>query len=67
MSDALDDIEIDLLLEAIFRLYHYDFRHYARASMKRRLLHARSQLVVQAAAWRRLSAAINELLKEVEQ
>ena len=44
MSDALDDIEIDLLLEAIFRLYHYDFRHYARASMKRRLLHARSQL-----------------------
>ena len=27
----------------------------------------RSQLVVQAAAWRRLSVAINELLKEVEQ
>ncbi|MBN1260419.1 MAG: protein-glutamate O-methyltransferase CheR [Anaerolineae bacterium] len=30
-------IEIDLFLEAIFRRYGYDFRHYARASVRRRL------------------------------
>ena len=30
-------IEIDLLLEAIFRKYGYDFRNYARASIERRL------------------------------
>lgn len=44
MRDALEDIEIELLLESIYRRYHYDFRHYARASIKRRLLHARTQL-----------------------
>lgn len=36
--DALENIEIDLLLEAIFRKYGYDFRHYAPSSMKRRIL-----------------------------
>ncbi|KAK0341403.1 hypothetical protein LTR94_026495, partial [Friedmanniomyces endolithicus] len=35
---------VRLLLEAIFQRYHYDFRHYARASIKRRLLQAREQL-----------------------
>ncbi len=30
-------IEIDLLLEAIFRRYGYDFRSYARASIERRI------------------------------
>jgi chemotaxis protein methyltransferase CheR len=44
MSDSVEDIEIQLLLEAIYQRYHYDFRHYARASIKRRLLQARSQL-----------------------
>jgi len=34
-------IELDLLLEAIYRRYGYDFRHYARASIRRRLEHAR--------------------------
>lgn len=33
----IEDIEIDLLLEAVFRRYGYDFRHYARASMERRI------------------------------
>lgn len=33
---ASEDIEIDLLLEAIFRRYGYDFRSYARASIERR-------------------------------
>jgi len=31
-----EDIEIDLLLEAIYRRYGYDFRSYARASIERR-------------------------------
>lgn len=37
IESAIEDIEIDLLLEAIYRKYHYDFRHYAGASLKRRL------------------------------
>jgi chemotaxis protein methyltransferase CheR len=32
-----EDLEIELLLEAIFRHYGYDFREYAAASLKRRL------------------------------
>lgn len=43
MSETIEDIEIQLLLDALYRHYHYDFRHYARASIKRRLLQARSQ------------------------
>lgn len=31
------EIEIKLLLEAVYLRYHYDFRHYSLASMKRRL------------------------------
>ncbi|MES2788206.1 MAG: CheR family methyltransferase [Planctomycetota bacterium] len=37
MSDKTEDIELRLLLEAIFRKYHYDFRGYSMASVKRRL------------------------------
>ncbi|MCW5200136.1 hypothetical protein VU05_05540, partial [Desulfobulbus sp. F1] len=36
-SGELEAIEIDLLLEAVFRRYGYDFRSYARASVVRRL------------------------------
>jgi len=43
-GDNVEDIEIQLLLEALFRRYHYDFRHYAQASIKRRLKQARLQL-----------------------
>jgi chemotaxis protein methyltransferase CheR len=35
--DDIEDIEINLFLEAIFQRYGYDFRHYARASVKRRV------------------------------
>src|SRR2546426_9955648 len=35
--DPLEDIEIDLLLEGIFRQYGFDFRNYARSSLKRRI------------------------------
>ena len=31
------DLELGLLLDAIFRRYHYDFRCYAEASLKRRV------------------------------
>jgi chemotaxis protein methyltransferase CheR len=34
------ELETDLLLEAIFRKYHYDFREYARPSLYRRLAQA---------------------------
>ena len=33
----LEDIEIKLLLEGVFRYYGYDFRNYAPASLKRRI------------------------------
>ncbi len=42
--DSVEDLEIDLLLEGLFQRYHYDFRHYARASIKRRLVQAREQM-----------------------
>lgn len=49
MSDSftpqkVEDIEIRLLLEALYFKYHYDFRNYAMASIKRRLKQAREQL-----------------------
>ena len=44
MSDRIEDLEIKLLLEALFQVYHYDFRGYAMASIKRRLRQAREQL-----------------------
>ncbi len=33
----LDSVEIDLLLEGVFRTYGFDFRHYARGSIRRRI------------------------------
>ncbi|MDR4478961.1 MAG: CheR family methyltransferase [Nitrospira sp.] len=39
-----DEIELQLFLEAIYRRYHYDFREYSRASIKRRLLLARERM-----------------------
>jgi len=35
-ADEVESIEMDLLLEAIFRRWGYDFRAYARASIERR-------------------------------
>lgn len=42
--EKVEDIEIRLLLEALYVRYHYDFRNYAMASIKRRLRQARGQL-----------------------
>lgn len=36
---GLEDLEIELLLEAIYRRYGYDFRGYSKASLRRRVLH----------------------------
>jgi len=44
MADKTEEIEIRLLLEALYQRYHYDFRHYAQASVKRRLKQALEQL-----------------------
>lgn len=40
MTRADHDIELDLLLAAIFEKYQYDFRNYAEASLRRRLANA---------------------------
>lgn len=40
MPHKTEDLEIRLLLEAIFQKYHYDFRAYSPASVKRRLRQA---------------------------
>ncbi len=44
MRREVSDLEIRLLLEAIYQRYHYDFRQYAIASVRRRLLQALSGL-----------------------
>jgi chemotaxis protein methyltransferase CheR len=55
-ADNLERLEVELLLEAIHRRYGFDFREYAKASLKRRL-------------WRRVSAehltSISGLLEKV--
>jgi chemotaxis protein methyltransferase CheR len=38
-TDDVEDVEIRLLLEGVQRIYGYDFRDYADASIKRRLTH----------------------------
>jgi chemotaxis protein methyltransferase CheR len=43
-QEATEDLEVQLLLEALFQRYHYDFRSYAQASLRRRLRQARDQL-----------------------
>lgn len=42
--EKIEDIEIRLLLEALYHRYHYDFRNYALSSIRRRLRQAREQL-----------------------
>nr|WP_303657325.1 CheR family methyltransferase [Asticcacaulis aquaticus] len=43
VHNKIEDIEVRLLLEAIHLKYHYDFRGYAMASIKRRLIQARDR------------------------
>lgn len=37
--NEIENLEIELLLEAVYRRYGYDFRSYARASISRRIRH----------------------------
>ncbi|MCJ2181614.1 protein-glutamate O-methyltransferase CheR [Novosphingobium sp. 1949] len=39
-GDSVEEIELDLLVEAIWRRYQYDFREYSRTSVLRRLQRA---------------------------
>ncbi len=37
LTEEIEEIEVDLLLEAIYRRYGHDFRNYSRVSIKRRI------------------------------
>jgi chemotaxis protein methyltransferase CheR len=37
-AEDVQDLEIELLLEAVYRRYGYDFRNYARSTLRRRIL-----------------------------
>lgn len=43
-QEEVDEIELELLLEAVWRRYRYDFRNYARSTLKRRLERAQHRL-----------------------
>lgn len=43
-NSSITDIELRLLMEAIYLKYSYDFRDYSGASQRRRIVHALSQL-----------------------
>jgi chemotaxis protein methyltransferase CheR len=53
------DIEVDLLVEAIYRKYAYDFRGYARASLRRRIVDALPKLGIE-----RISLLQDRLLRD---
>lgn len=61
VASSTFEIELPLLLEAVYRKYHHDFRGYALASLKRRLTHAMEQLEC-----RSLSQLQDRLLHESE-
>ncbi|OPH59388.1 chemotaxis protein CheR [Paenibacillus ferrarius] len=37
-NDELQNVEINLLLEGMYQMYGFDFRHYVRSSLRRRIL-----------------------------
>ena len=43
-QDEVEKIELDLFLDALYRRYGYDFRHYAKASVQRRAKHILANL-----------------------
>jgi chemotaxis protein methyltransferase CheR len=60
-DEELFDLELRLLLEAVYARYHHDFRHYARASLKRRVRQALARLEC-----RTLSALQERILRDPE-
>src|SRR5438046_1915580 len=59
--DDLQALEMELLLEAVFRRYGYDFREYAPASLARRIWN-----VVQEEGLRTISGLQEQLLHDPE-
>jgi len=60
-ADELVDLEIGLLMEGVYQVYGYDFRGYAEASLRRRLLQWLS-----ASGMESLSLAQSRLLRDRE-
>jgi chemotaxis protein methyltransferase CheR len=70
-SEPVEAIELDLLLEAVYRQYGYDFRNYARTSIRRRIGRVmadeqidtisglQARVLHDAAAWERLLQGIS--------
>lgn len=58
---SVDDVELRLLVEAIYHVYHYDFRRYARASLRRRMSAAMAHF-----GCRSLSELQGRLLREAD-
>lgn len=58
-SHEIENIEIDLLLEAIFSRYGYDFRDYARATVERR-----SRLFAKNSGFKNISELIPLILRD---
>lgn len=59
MTDKIEELEITLLLEALYQRFHYDFRDYSKASIKRRLKQLREKL-----GYRNYSAMLEGLLHD---
>jgi chemotaxis protein methyltransferase CheR len=59
LVDTLEDIEIGLLLEGLYRAHGFDFREYSRASLKRRVLE-----LMQAEKLETVSAFQNKILHD---
>jgi len=59
--ESVEDIEVDLLVEAIWRRYQYDFRDYSRASLLRRLQRAQSHF-----GYPHLSSLLDRILHDPE-
>jgi chemotaxis protein methyltransferase CheR len=57
VTDKIEDLEITLLLEALYQRFHYDFRGYSKASIKRRLKQLKERL-----GFRNYSAMLEGLL-----
>lgn len=59
LVNSLEDIEIGLLLEGLYRAHGFDFREYSRASLKRRVLE-----LMQAEKLETVSAFQNKILHD---
>lgn len=57
LEENIEKLEIDLFLEALYIRYGYDFRSYAKASVRRRVRHLMAQT-----SFKRISDMIGELL-----